>query len=854
MLLLLAGTLFGMVACSSLGAPGAGRPGTGVPGTTSAPRTSGEDDGPTGREAGEEGEPGDGARGVSVTVGDPRPAGRPGGNGGNGPDDYDDVVPEDAITSPGMITTHRVDDELLFEIPDSVLGREMLLAVRSVATSNQTDRVGSRADVIVEWSRDGERVVLREKNYDVTADSTEAIWRQVSHMRSGAVIGALDVEAFGPDSAAVVEVTDLFLSANEIMGSLDAVDRGRSWIESARAFPRNVEIEATQTGRERGSGGSGGNGSRPSTVRIHWSFLALPDDPMMPRLRDRRVGFNSTRIIDYGRPEHRAEERRFIRRYRLEPTDTAAFTRGELVEPVEPIVFWADPATPDWLKPYVIRGIESWNDAFDDAGFENAIEGRVLPADDPEYDLHDARYSVVYWRPSQIQNATGGQVVDPRSGQILKGEVNMYHNVQNLVRNWYFTQVGPLDSRAQGFPLPDSLMGKLVEYVVAHEVGHAIGFPHNMKASAMYPPDSLRSESFLRSMNGHVATLMDYSRFNYVAQPEDSIPPELLIPGIGPYDEFAVRWGYRPILDAETPEDEQEILDEWARAQDTIPWLRFTTSDAPNDPRALTEAVGDADAVQSNTLGLMNLRRVMDMLIPVAERPGESYELLEELYGEAVAQWSRYMGHVAAVVGGADTQELYGRGERFYPLDREPQEEAVSFLRERALQTPDILIRPDVLRRIEAEGVVNRIRDAQRSVLGALLSASRLARLIEYEALASDEYEPYTLAALMEDVRAGVWTELDEDAVRVDVYRRNLQRSYLQVVDQRLNPDEDERSMFGRSPVDPLETDIRPVLRGELRMVRDRAEAAAGRATDSMTRLHLEDVVIEIDRILEADR
>ncbi|MDX1568387.1 MAG: DUF5117 domain-containing protein, partial [Longimicrobiales bacterium] len=396
--------------------------------------------------------------------------GRAGGRNGNGPGDYEDVVPEDAVTSRGIITTHRVDDELLFEIPDSTLGRELLLVVRSVETSSQTDRVGSRANVIVEWTRDGDRVVLREKNYDVTADTTEAIWRQVSHMRNGPVIAAMDVEAFGPDSAAVVEATDLFLSANDIMGSLDAVDRGRSWIESARAFPRNVEIEATQTGRERGANG-GGNGNRPTTMRIHWSFLALPEKPMKPRLWDRRVGFNSTRLVDYGRPEHRAEQRRYIRRYRLEPSDTAAFRRGRAVDPVEPIVFYADPATPDWLKPYVVRGIESWNRAFDDAGFTNAIEGRILPTEDPAYDLHDARYSVVYWRPSRIQNATGGQVVDPRTGEILKGEVNMYHNVQNLVRNWYFTQVGPLDERAQSFPLPDSLMGRLVEYVVAHEIG-----------------------------------------------------------------------------------------------------------------------------------------------------------------------------------------------------------------------------------------------------------------------------------------------------------------------------------------------------------------------------------------------
>ena len=419
-----------------------------------------------------------------------------------------------------------------------------------------------------------------------------------------------------------------------------------------------------------------------------------------------------------------------------------------------------------------------------------------------------------------MANATGEQTVDPRSGEILKGEVNMYHNVQNLLRDWYFTQVAPLDPRAQSLPLPDSLMGRLVEYVVTHEVGHALGLPHNMKASAMYPADSLRSARFLRSMGGHVATLMDYSRFNYVAQPEDRIPPELLVPDLGPYDRFAIKWGYRPILDAATPEDELPILDGWARQQDSIPWLRFSTSDSPNDPFDLTEAVGDSDAMKSSRLGLKNLERVMQMLIPVAERPGQDYQLLDELYESAVAQWGRYMGHVAAVIGGAETQEKYGTGPRFRPVSREKQREAMLFLGEAAFRRPDMLLDPEILWRIEAEGAILRIRTAQSRILTALLSQNRLNRLVEYEATAERLGDVYTVGDMIADLHAGVWGELSDRSVQVDVYRRNLQRAFLEAVEAELAPPPERGSAPARNAREPKwNSDVRPVLRGELRTV-----------------------------------
>ncbi|MEJ2203325.1 MAG: zinc-dependent metalloprotease [Gemmatimonadota bacterium] len=801
-------------------------------------------------------------------AGQQRPGGRPGGGSGpqEGPQAYSEVITGDAVTQEGMFKVHNVDESYFFEIPAATLGKEMLLIGRPVASTLQDPGgfFGGGPRLIVQWERTGNRVVLREKEYDVTADSADAVWRQVRTFRMGPVLATFDVEAFGPDSAAVIDVSDLFISNIPELRPVEGINRSRSWVDRTWAFPGNVNVEVTQSGQSRPPAGGGaqfpgaqaGRQPQSQTVRVHFSMMELPDEPMMPRWHDDRVGFNSSRTWDFSRPDHRLEQVRFIHRFKLEKQNPDA----EVSDPVEPIVYWIDPATPDWLKPWIVTGVNRWQEAFENAGFSNAIFGRVAPTpeEDPDFSLYDARHSVIYWRPSTVANATGGQIVDPRSGQILKGEVNMYHNIMELQKNWYFIQVGPLDERAQSLPLPDSLMGRLVEYVVTHEVGHSIGFPHNMKASAMYPADSIRSRSFLERMGGHVATLMDYSRFNYVAQPEDDIPPELLIPRVGPYDRFAVKWGYAPIPGATTPDQELPTLDAWARQQDDTPWLRFTTPDSNNDPENLTEAVGDADAVQSTTYGMLNLGRVMDMMLGVAETPGESYDELETLYGQAVSQWGRYMGHVAAIVGGAYTQEKYGTGPRFEPLERARQREAVRYLNQTAFQVPDMFLDEEILRRIEPNGVLARFRTQQQRVLNSLLGQERLDRLVEFEAMADAPSDVYTLADLMSDLHGGVWGELDAGSVRVNAYRRNLQRAYLEAVDRRLHPSEEElnrpATAFRPAPTPPWGSDIRGVMRAELQDIDRLAEQALGRVADAPTRIHLRDVRTEIARILDPGR
>jgi hypothetical protein len=769
----------------------------------------------------------------------PRPAmpGRPGQQSGE-LKRYEEVITDKAVTKEGLFKGHRVDDKLYFEIPVNELDQDMLLLGRveeGVGLEGfASGRIGQQ---VVRWERHERKIHLRGVSHSSVAGEDQAISLAVQAMTRGPIIRSFDIETFGPDSAAVVDVTVLYTGNVPEMSPLRGVQNDRSFIEWFNAYPGNVEVRATQTGVAPAPGQPASATPRTSTRTAHWSMVKLPEEPMMPRLQDSRVGWISLSTVDYGRPDHRAERRSFLRRHRLEKAEPSA----EISDPVEPIVYWIDPATPDWLVPFVESGVAQWLPAFEEAGFSNAIEARRAPTpdEDPNWSIHDARNSMIYWRASPVANATGGAVADPRTGEILKGEVNMFHNVMNLLRNWYFIQVAPLDERARQLPLPDSLMGVLVEYVVAHEIGHAIGLPHNFKASAMYPADSLRSREFLERKGGHVATLMDYSRFNYVAQPEDNIPPHLLIPQVGPYDRFAIKWGYSVIPGAGTPDEERSVLDQWARMQDSVPWFRFTTPGAPNDPHAVTEAVGNADAVRSSTLAMRNLGRVMEMMIPAAEKPGEDYSDLQELYTNAVGQWGRYMTHVTALVGGAYTQERRGTGPRFQPVSRSEQREALGWLTRNGFNVPRMFLDEEILRRIEAQGAIQRIGSQQGRILAQLLSEARLNRLIEYEAMANGA-SVYTVADLLSDLRSGVWSELTASSVRIDVVRRNLQRQYLAAADRYLAPSAQVSI-----------SDARPLIRSELRELAQAVRAARGRAGDAVTRLHLQDVEAEIERILD---
>jgi hypothetical protein len=824
---------------------------------------------------------------------DTPPAGRGAGRFGGGqggdqqqaeqqPRPYARVVTAEAQTRAGLFKTHRIGPRLLFEIPPDQLGKDQLVVLEIAKTVLGSgyggQAVGNR---VLRWERRDNRVFLRSVSYEAQAAPNTPEYEAVQNANVNPILASFPIESVGPEGGLVIDVTRIFTAplpelgpGTRIPGNIDA---NRTWIDKAVPFPDNVNVYSTLTFAQTNAGGGAGRGApapapgrggqagptNPSnTIVFSWSFHRLPDTPMMPRLCDDRVGYFSETFTDYTDNGDRVRERCYIARYRLEPKDPAAYARGEKVEPVKPIVYYIDPATPKKWIPYFKRAIESWQPAFEEAGFKNGIIAKEAPPNDPDWSPEDARYSVVRWLPSTTENASGPHVHDPRSGEILNAHIQFYQNVQNLQNSWYFTQAAAVDPRARKFPLPDSLMGRLLEYVLAHEVGHTLGFQHNMKASSAYPVDSLRSASFLKKW-GHTPTLMDYSRFNYVAQPEDNIPVELLTPIIGPYDKWATKWGYSVIPNAKTPEAERATLDTWAREQDTKPWLRFSTSGSSGtDPGEETEAVGDADAVKATTLGLRNIKRSVQYLIPATVKPLEAYDDLGALYGRLIGQWRTELSHVANIIGGADSQEKYGsqQGVRFNPIARERQKEAVQFLNENAFATPSFFLVDDITRRMEPQGSVARLVQAQNSILNNLLQNGRMIRLSEYEhALGNNGYG---MIELLRDVRGGVFTEL-RNAKDIDVYRRALQRAYVENLDNKLNPPPpNEAQQGGRGgggggrqggppQLDPKLSDLQAAVRNELKELDNEiVRALPGR--NGMNKAHLEDLRHRIEEALKA--
>ncbi|MDF1505220.1 zinc-dependent metalloprotease, partial [Roseisolibacter sp. H3M3-2] len=824
------------------GAPGTGAPGTGAPGAANPAALAGM----LAAAGGAPGEP------------SPRP--------------YPMVVTPGARSARGLLTTHQLRGRLLFEIPAAQLGKDMLV-VRSLRGSQQpiggipgTTLAGSR---LVRWERRDNRVLLRGANYqNVVGDTSNAIARALDIVAYAPIIAAFNVEAYGRDSAPVIDVSRLFLGGVPdliVGGPAGAPDPTRSFVERVATFERNVEVEASQTFASLPVAPANplaallGPTAPRGTEVYHFSLVRLPDAPMRPRLYDDRVGYFNTTQADFGTREQRVARRVFANRWRLECSDAR---EGALCLPRRPITYYVDPATPAWLVPWVKRGIEEWQPAFAEAGFARGIVAREVPRDSIGIlQGEDASVSMVRWLPSASENAVGPSTVDPRSGEILDADVQMYHNIMNVLRGIYVAQVGHLDPRAQKLPLPDSLMGRLVQNVVAHEVGHTLALRHNMKGSSMYPLDSVRSKAWTARM-GHSPSIMDYARFNYVAQPEDGHSLESLVPKVGPYDRFAIRWAYAPLTEAASSEAERATLERWVRMQDTIPWLRYAGDEgiAGADPGEANEAVGDADAIGATTLGLRNIRRVARLVEGASTAtPGETYADLREMYGYVVNQWATELGHVARIPGGLAKQEkVVGQpGAVYTPVPAARQRAAVAFLNANAFRTPDYLLDPSILRKIEAAGSIDRIGSAQRRVLNVLLDNTRLQRMIENEALAGGA-PAYALGDMLADLRRGVWSETASGAA-IDPYRRRLQRTYLELLGAKINPPA-AATPAGIPPqlaallTPPTANDARALLRGELVDLDRQLAGAVGRTGDRTSRLHLMDARAQIGRILNPER
>jgi len=784
-----------------------------------------------------------------------------------GPKPYAEVITRDAKSDSGMFIAHRIKQKLYYEIPSREFGREYLLVTSQEKSQSGIGYGGDNLNSqVVRWERSGDRVILRSILYTSVAADSLPIYYAVEKANYAPILMIFDVQALNKDSSAVVvDATDLYTSDMTEMGldrrtrealKIRRVDPKRTYIESVQSFPDNIETRVTVTY----DAGQVPLDDALSTISmvLHHSMVRLPEKPMMPRLYDERVSFFARPVYDYGYDGHRAERRRYISRWRLEPKDTAAFLRGELVEPVKPIVFYIDRGVPDKWRPWLKKGVESWQKAFEKAGFKNAILAKDPPSarEDSAWSSEDARYSTIRWLPSEIENAYGPHIADPRSGEILDADIGFFHNVMNLARNWYVVQAGAVDSRAQKLPLPDDLMGELLLYIAAHEVGHSLGFPHNMKATSMYPVDSLRSPSFTKRY-GTEASIMDYGRFNYIAQPGDGAK---LIPIIGPYDMFAAEWGYRPFIGAKTPDDERAQLNAIAARQEKEPYLRFGDADGI-DPTAQTEDLG-ADAVAATRYGLKNIARIADFLLPATTKEGEDYSLLRELYGELIAQRNRELGHVANVVGGVTrTRRVAGQdGVVYDPIPRAKQKEAMALLTGEAFRTPTEVLKPQILALIEPTGTAERILQGQRNVLSTVLDNGRLARVVNIQAMPGAGATPYRISEMMADLRSGIWSELKAGKVAIDVYRRNLQRSYLDIFNAKLNPAPAPALPAGMPAgiammfSAPLPGEARAIMRAELQDLDASVAQALSRTGDREVQAHLQDCRYRIGKILNPDK
>lgn len=769
----------------------------------------------------------------------------------NGLKGYSEIITAEAISDEGLITSHQVGDDYYFEIPADLLEKEILIVSRIAGHVKGLNFGGagmkSRPQQVIRFQKLGSKILMRSVSFNNVAEENEPIYTSVKNNNFEPVVQSFSLETMKDDSSAyVIKMNSFFSSDIPMIGGLrdserrrfkiKGIDKSRSLITSIKSFPENVEVRhiLTYRGDELPANGL----TQTLSIEMNQSMILLPEDPMVPRYHDERVGFFSLRQIDYSSDEQKAAQRRLITRWRLEPSDWDAYNRGELVDPVKPIVYYIDPATPEKWRKYIKQGVEDWQVAFEAAGLKNAIIAKDPPSkeEDPDWSPEDVRYSVIRYIATDIQNAQGPHVHDPRTGEILESDILWYHNVMNLLRNWYFIQTAAVNPEAQKVKFDDDLMGELIRFVSAHEVGHTLGYPHNMGSSPAYTVAQLRSKEFTDT-HGVAPSIMDYARFNYVAQPEDGITN--FFPRIGEYDLWATQYGYKPIANVNSPDDEEETLNAWIKEKgDDLLYRYGRQRRLPVDPTAQTEDIGD-DAMIASELGIRNLKRIVDQLMEWTTEDGKNYDNLRELYNNVVGQLNRYSGHVVSNVGGI--YEYYKTADQsgavYTHVEKDKQRRAVAFLNEQLFATPNWLVDAEILGRIQQDGLVDRMRGIQVRILNRLTMEEMLMRMVENEALNGSD--AYTVTSLFTDMRQGIWGEL-YNGRRIDTYRRNLQKEHIARLGELMNLEDDD---FANS-------DIPSVAMATLNRLERDVRSGLARQNDATSRFHLQDIQKRIDAIL----
>lgn len=784
----------------------------------------------------------------------------------NGLKPYAQVITPKAKSSFGFLTVHKVDNNYFFEIPDSMLNRDILIVNRisKAPTSRQKSRVGYPGDIlgskVIRFeNKDNKRILVREYSYRERSDNKDGMFQSVRNSNTQPIVANFGIETIKKDSLTrnyVINVSVFLQKENplfsfdadskEYIGLLNMVGEG-TYIDTLKAFPKNIEISTTVTYQsKKGMSNVGfletGSPRIPLTYELNSSMVLLPEVPMKARLFDPRVGYFTVGYTDFDSNPQGIEYKKLITRWRLEPKDEAAYLRGELVEPKKPIIIYIDPATPKKWVPYLIQGVNDWQVAFEKAGFKNAIYALEAPTDDPSWSLEDARHSAIVYKPSDIPNASGPHINDPRTGEILETHINWYHNVMSLLRDWYMIQAGTIDEAARKMQLDDELMGQLIRFVSSHEVGHTLGLRHNFGSSHTVPVEKLRDKAWVEA-NGHTPSIMDYARFNYVAQPEDGITRAGIFPRIGIYDKWSIEWGYRWLPQFQTPEDEvafsnQSII----KKLKTDVRYTFGTESDPNDPRNQSEDLGD-DSMLASLYGIKNLKRIVPQILTWSYEPNKSYAGAGEIYSGVVSQFNRYLGHVTKNVAGIysnsitveQTDEI---AREFVPANI--QKRAIAFLNEQLFTTPEWLIDRQLMEKAKILPV-NVICSLQSGVLARLINKNTLDKMSENEIL--NGKKAYTSAQMFNDLKKVIWSNLGQS----DIYKRNMQKAYVEnlinLLDKKGNADKNasgKRPAYSEAPA---------IAHGQLTELKRLATSAAS-MTSGTAKGHYQNLITLIDNAL----
>ena len=769
---------------------------------------------------------------------------------------YSEIIDNSFKTDNGLFKVHQKDQIFYYEIPRELLDQEMLMVTRIAKTSNGIGYGGQKINSqVLRWQLKKDMILLRIVSYENIANDSLPIYESVRNSNFEPILSSFEIKTVNPeDSSIVIDVTSLFSTDIKALGfpqyrrkglKITSLDKKRSFIESIKSFPINIEVRNVLTYIS--SEPPSQRNSQTISLEINNSMLLLPKEKMEPRFLDRRVGYFSQTQTDYGLDEQKAKSTSYIRRWKLIPKDIEAYNRGELVEPIKQIVYYIDPATPEKWRKYLKQGVEDWQIAFEAAGFKNAIICKYPPSkqEDPDWSPEDARYSVIRYYASDIQNAYGPHTADPRTGEILESDIGWYHNVMNLLRNWYLIQTAAVNEMSRNVKFKDEVMGELIRFVSAHEVGHTIGLPHNMGSSYSYPVDSLRSPTFT-SNHGVAPSIMDYARFNYVAQPEDGV--KNFYPKVGTYDIWSVKWGYTYFSD-EDKNSEKKILNDWIKnnADDYNYWFGYSNG---IDPRSQTESIG-SDNMDASYYGLLNLKRIVPNLIDWSYEEGKNYEDLKELYMNVNNQFRRYIGHVTTNIGGIyeDLKSNDQEGSVYNHVPKNVQKKAIYFLNEHVFSSLDWLVDKNVLNKIENIGAQERIRVIQNYALNRVFDYSRLSRMIENKLINGNL--SYSIQEMILDINKGIWGDLS-NTNPIELYKRNLQKSYINIFIDMMENEKTQSNYYKRfgANIKFSESDIRPIILGELKDLQEKFNIKSKKTKDKETRNHLQYLKMMIDKVI----